>query len=353
MPPLLAFTLRRLVAIPFLLLVITLLLYGGVMLTPPEARASLYMPKGKGGERAGPNVMLGIIKRNYLDQPFLVQYSHWIGNLVRGDWGYSPSLGEDVLPALLSRTPATFELAFYSLLLFIPLGLINGLSSGWHRGQWSDSVFRVLAYLGTSVPTIILALMFISFFYVRLGWVGPGRLDIGLEYNLPKSGFAAYTGLLTLDGLLNGRLDVVQNSFAHLLLPVVTLSLFHWATLGRITRATIINEKDKEYILAARARGIQERPLKWKHAYRNILSPGITSVALAAANIITGVYVVEIIYNLNGVSNVIVRAIKGVPDAPAALGFAIYSVLVVVVIVFILDIVQAILDPRVRDEVLQ
>jgi ABC-type dipeptide/oligopeptide/nickel transport system permease component len=136
-------------------------------------------------------------------------------------------------------------------------------------------------------------------------------------------------------------------------MPVFTLFIFHWATLGRITRTTIMGEKSKEYIIAAKARGVRENRLIWKHALRAVFAPSLTTMGLTAASIVTGIFVVEIIYNLKGVSELIVISMKGVPDAPIALGFAIYSVVIVNVLMLVLDVLQAIIDPRVRDEVLK
>ena len=136
-------------------------------------------------------------------------------------------------------------------------------------------------------------------------------------------------------------------------MPVFTLSLYHWATLGRIARISMINERRKEYVTSARARGLPERRVVWHHAFRNMLSPSLTSMVLSATSIITGVFVVEIIFNFPGVSRVILSAMDGVPDAPAALGFAVYSVFIVLLLMFFLDVLQAILDPRIREEVLK
>ena len=114
-----------------------------------------------------------------------------------------------------------------------------------------------------------------------------------------------------------------------------------------------MTERGKEYITAARARGVNETRLVWRHALRAILTPSLTAMALSAASVVTGLFVVEIIFGLTGVSEVIVVSMRSFPDAPAALGFAVYSVLMVLGLMFILDVVQAILDPRVREEVLK
>jgi peptide/nickel transport system permease protein len=231
--------------------------------------------------------------------------------------------------------------------------LATGVVAGWKRSEWFDRVFRSLAFLGTSTPSFILALILLSAFYINLGWFAPDRISLDYSLELLSGEFSQVTGLLTIDSLLNGRLDIFADAWKHLAMPVFTLSLYHWATLGRITRASMIDERGKEYILSARARGVTERRVMWRHAFRNILTPSLTSIALSATSIITGVFVAEIIFNFNGVSSVIVGAMNGVPDAPAALGFAIYSVMMVLFLMFLLDVLQAALDPRVREGVLK
>lgn len=351
MPPFLQFLLRRIFAMLISLVVITLLLYAGVMLTPPEARAQLYLPKGP---RAPTQAFIDtVIDSHHLNEPYLVQYGYWMQSLFTGSWGYSPTLKDDVLPVLLHRTPLSLELALYSLVLLIPLGVANGLVAGWYPHRWRDNLFRGTAFFGTSMPPFIFAIMLMAVFYVKLDWLVPGRLDVVTTMEMERSGFRYFTGLLTIDSLLNRRFDILLLAIRHLVMPVVTLSLFHWATLGRVVRATVLGQRNREYIIAARARGVNEKKLVWKHALRAILAPSLTTLAVSAASIVTSVYVVEIIYNLPGVSSVIVESMKGMPDAPAALGFAVYSVLMVMGLILILDVIQAILDPRVRDEVIK
>ncbi|MEW5938533.1 MAG: ABC transporter permease [Chloroflexota bacterium] len=356
MPPLLQFILRRFLVVPVSLFVVTLVLYAGVMLTPPEARAELYMP-----ERMNPNlteerlanIREQIIERYRLRDPFPVQYFYWAKSLFDGTWGYSPSMNEQVLPALIRRTPVTLELALYSMLLLVPLGLVSGVISGWRRHGRFDRIFRGLAFMATSTPTFILALVLLSIFYINLRWFAPERLSMPFALELSKGEFARYTGMITIDSALNGRWDMFADAWKHLAMPVFTLSLYHWATLGRVARATVLTERGKEYVISARARGVSERAVVWKHVYRNVIAPSLTSMALSAASIVTGVFVAEIIFNFKGVSTVIVNAMSGVPDAPAALGFSIYSVVMVLLLMFLLDVLQAFFDPRVREGVLR
>lgn len=351
MPPFLQFVIRRFLVIPLSLLIITMVLYAGVMLTPPEARARLYFPPEKGNITE--NRIKAYIRDYHLDAPYPVQYYFWVKDLLTGQWGYSPSMRQDVLPALLKRTPATLELTLYSLLLFIPFGLISGTAAGWKPLRIGDNIFRSLAFLGMTIPPFILALIFLSIFYILLGWFAPGRIGIESGYAITRETYRSFTGFYTIDSLLNLRFDIFVESLRHIAMPVLTLSLYNWAILGRITRSSIIEQRQKEFITSARARGLTERRVLWKHAFFSVLAPSLTSIALSAATVLTGTFVVEIIYNFHGVSEVLTSSMESVPDAPAALGFAVYSVIMVLVLMFILDVLQAILDPRIREDVLK
>jgi ABC-type dipeptide/oligopeptide/nickel transport system permease component len=214
------------------------------------------------------------------------------------------------------------------------------------------NLFRFMAFVATSFPPFILALILLALFYVNLHWFAPGRISLMYSFQIGGPAFRSFTGFYTIDALLNGRLDIFVDALQHLAMPVFTLSIYHWATLGRITRSTIITERHKEYLVAAQARGLTDQRVLWKHALWNTLSPSFTSMALSAASLVTGVFVVEIIYRINGISDIIVRAMQGSPDAPAALGFCLYSIVMVLFIMFVLDILQAIFDPRIREDLL-
>jgi peptide/nickel transport system permease protein len=198
-----------------------------------------------------------------------------------------------------------------------------------------------------------LAIVLLSIFYINLKWFSPGRIDLKYIFEISDGSFTSFTGMLTIDSLLNGRMDVLENAFRHLAMPVFTLSSYHWATLARVTRVTALGERAKEYVIAAKARGLIERRVVWRHVFKNILAPSLTSITLSATSIVTGVFVAEIIYDIDGISGVIVRAMGGVPDASAALGFSVYSVLMILLLMFILDVLQAVFDPRIRDGVLK
>lgn len=351
--PWLSYLLRRLAAIPVTLFIITAGLYAILMLSPPEDRAQLYLPPNIPrvvSPETMENVINRIIAEHGLDDPFPIQYGRWLWRLLQGEWGWSPVVQADVLEILLLRAPVTIELTFFSLLLLIPMGLVAGVLAGWREGTRLDNGVRLLAFIATSLPPFILGLFLLSVFYVGLRWFPPGRTGI-VELSLQTvTTFQRYTGLLVLDGLLNRRMDAVVDALRHLVLPVFTLSLVHWATLTRITRTAIIDVKDEDYIAAARSRGLLRRSIVWRHAFRNTLGPSLTSSALSAASLITGAFVVEIIFNLKGLSDLVVRSVQNAPDAALALGFAVFSVLLVLPIMLLLDLLRAWVDPRLRLE---
>jgi peptide/nickel transport system permease protein len=354
-PAILKYFLRRFLTIPLTLLIATASLYALLLLAPPEERALLYMPDNlspRVTEEDIARMIQLIIETRHLDDPFPVQYAMWLSGLVQGDWGFSPLTQQPVLPALLARVPITAELAIYSILAFIPLGLLAGVFAARRSRSPADNAFRAAAFVATSLPPFILGLMLLAVFYVGLGWFSPLRLGIDNSMFVNSSQFRTVTGLLTIDGLLNGRPDITLDALRHLVLPVITLGLSHWATLGRLTRAGVLDELHRVYITSARARGLPPRLVVWRHALRNALIPSLNSTALSAASLVTGVFVVESVFGLHGMSELITNSLTSTPDLFMAIGFAVFSILLVLPLMFILDVIQAVLDPRVREGII-
>ena len=352
MSPLLSFVLRRVLAGMVTLLAVTVILFAISNLLSPQQRALMYVRGGnpEAPPSASDNRIKTIIRQHGLDAPLPLQYIRWVVSLLQGDWGWSPTANQDVFPALLKRSQATTELTLYSLLLFIPLGLAGGAVAGWWRGTNLDRSLRLGAYIGISIPPFILAVLMLGIFYVNLYWFLPGRISDNFARVLEGGTFHVYSGLLTLDSLLNGRPDITQDALRHLVMPVVILSLYHWASLVLITRTSMIEETSKEYLITAAAKGLPERLIYQRHALRNALIPALNTSALSAVSIVTGVFVVEAICDYKGISFLIRGALQApVMDLPLVLGFTIYSLLMVMVIVFVLDLLQAVLDPRYRE----
>ncbi len=340
---------KRILSQLFTFFIITALLYATAMLTPVESRATLYLPP-RVSEKTYDTVVANIIEKYHLDAPYPVQYYYWMASLFQGNWGYSPTLNEEVFSAILQRAPATAELILLSILVYIPLGIISGVIAGHRKNKPPDHLFRFTAFTATSLPPFILAILMMAIFYINLHWFAPERFSSQYYSYLHSDQFHALTGFMVLDGLFNGRPDISLDALRHLVMPVVTLALAQWATLGRITRATMIEESNQDYVMAARARGVTERRIVWQHMLRNAISPAFSSSMVSAATLLTGVFVSEIIFNYPGISYIAVQSMGGIPDAPASLGFAVFSVILVLILMSILDLVQYSLDPRLREK---
>ena len=156
---------------------------------------------------------------------------------------------------------------------------------------------------------------------------------------------------MVVDGLLNGRSDISTDALRHLFMPAFSLGLLQWATLTRITRTAVIEENKKEYVMAAHARGMRENTVTWRHIFRNCLSPVMTASALTAASLTTELFVVELIFNYEGMSQLI-SSLTSIPDGFAILGFISFNLLLTLALIFVFDMIRAIADPRIREGVL-
>ena len=358
MPPVMTFLLRRLFFIPVTLLVITAVLYAIVMLVSPERRAYLYLPPKVNVDEVLPDgpLIQGIVEKYHLRDPYPVQYFGWLGKLLQGDWGWSFVAKQEVLPFLMARTPVTLELLLYSTVLFIPVGLLTGVVAAARHGRRTDHSVQLAAFVGTSIPAFVMAIIMMSVFYVGLHWFPLDRISDATKAGMRQTDFQSFTGLLTIDGLLNGRLDVALEALHHLALPALVLAVAQWATLSRIARASVLEEIDRDYITLAHAKGLKNRRVLWGHATRNALVPILTASALAVAALVSNLYLVEVLFNFHGVSDVFLLAASqatqfGTFDPAPALGLAVYTAVLILLIMLALDIVQALVDPRLRERV--
>jgi len=348
--PFLKYIASRIVYFLVTLILSTILLYGAfVWLLSPEVRAMAYLPPW-GGRGNLENRVESTIEEYGFRDPFPVQYFHWATNLLKGDWGVSSAMNDDVLDVLLIRTPATAELLLFSVVMFIPLGLIGGVLAGWKQGKATDYGFRITAFIATSIPPFVLGLMLLAVFYIDLHWFPPGRISSAFKAVVSSPDFKNYTNLLMIDGILNGRFDIAFDAFRHLVLPAFTLSLTYWATLGRVTRAVLVDELHEDYVTMARSKGLSSEQVVWLHAFRNTLVPGLNSIVLSTAMFLTNAVIVEIIFGYPGISKPLTHSFtRGSADMNMALGFAVYSMLFVLPLMLVLDLAQAVVDPRIRE----
>jgi peptide/nickel transport system permease protein len=212
------------------------------------------------------------------------------------------------------------------------------------RGGLADHAVRVMGLVGYSVPIFWLGLMALVLFYAKLGWVGgPGRIDVAFEYSFDRT-----TGLMLLDAALAGEWEAFGNAFSHLVLPAALLGYFSLAYISRMTRSFMLNELAQEYIVAARAKGISEARIIWRHALRNALVPLVTVVALSYAGLLEGSVLTETVFAWPGLGLYITNSLQNA-DMNAVLGGTIVVGSVFIGLNLLSDLLYRVLDPRTRD----
>jgi len=349
------YIIRRLLILPLILFGVTVLIFGMLQFLSPEERSALYVRDIPHNEAA----MSAIIKRYGLDDPIYLQYWHWLvgrvdsatgdirGGILRGDFGYSRSQSQPVIDLLKRRFPATVELALYTILPIIVIGVYLGILAAVNHNKFIDQMARVFAILGHSLPSFVLGLLLLLFFYANLQWFPPGRLSDWASAAVRSSSFNSYTSLITIDALLNGRFDIFLDALRHLVLPVITLSTINWATYLRVTRSSMLETLRQEYVVTARAKGLKERDVIIDHARPNALIPVATLGGFTVAGLLGGAVITETIFNYPGIGQA-AGAAAATLDVIAVLSFTLLSGLILIVANLVVDVMYAFLDPRVR-----
>lgn len=295
------------------------------------------------GDRAPEHVLQRVRQELGLDQPLWTQFSHYVGQVLRGDLGSSILTSNPVLEDLLKTFPATFELASAGIIIGVGVGVPLGVWAALHQGRWPDHLARLLGLMGHSIPIFWLGLMGLLLFYAQLGWVsGPGRLDVVHEFSVPRM-----SGLLLLDTAWAGQWEAFGNALSHLALPASLLGFYALAYISRMTRAFMLNELSKEYILTARAKGLAESRVVWWHALRNAAVPLVTVVALSYAALLEGSVLTETVFAWPGLGLYITHSLQN-GDMNAVLGGTLLVGSLFIALNLLSDVLYRLLDPRVR-----
>lgn len=353
-----AYIVRRLLLMPLILFGVTILLFGMISLLPVDARLALYIRDVRELNRAQT-----LIKQYGLDQPIYVQYANWLfgregpdpntgevsvhGGILRGDFGWSRS-GSDTIANLISRRfPATVELALWAIVPIIGIGVWMGVVAAVKHNKWQDQLLRVFSIVGYSFPVFVVGLLLLMIFYAKLQWFPPGRLSDWANIVVIGSNFVRYTGMNTIDGLLNGRLDIFFDALRHLVLPILSLAYIQWALLLKITRSSMLESLRQDYVNTARAKGLVERVVVNRHARPNALIPVVTVSGFVVVGLLNGVIITETIFNYPGIGSVAAQAAAQL-DVLTVLGFTLFTGIVLLVGNLVVDVMYAIVDPRVR-----
>ena len=266
-----------------------------------------------------------------LDQPFFVQFYHFVVNAVQGDFGISLRLGGKVSTLIVNRLPATLELAVAAALLALLLGIPLGVYVALHRQSAMSKLLMTASLVGVSLPTFLIGILLILIFAVWLGWLPSfGRGEV-----VQLWGWSS--GLLTIDGL------------KHLALPALTLSFFQLTLILRLVRAEMLEVLRTDYIKFARARGLSERVIHFQHALRNTLVPVITVTGLQLGSLIAFAIITETVFQWPGMGLLFIQAVT-YADIPVMAAYLCLISLIFVVINLVVDLLYFWVDPRLRSD---
>ncbi|ONN26980.1 peptide ABC transporter permease [Thermosipho affectus] len=276
-----------------------------------------------------------------LDKPVIVQFFDYIGNVFRGDLGVSTLTNRPVWDEIKDRFPATLELTIFSFIIALLIGLFYGAEAAWRKDKSLDISARVYSILLYAIPVFWLGLMLQLLFGVYLRWfpVG-GRLS-------PRVSLDIKTGLLILDSVLNWNWEAFSDVLKHLLLPGLTLGLVISSIFLRMVRNNTVLMLSKDFVKAAKARGLKSRVILYGHAVKNAFVPIFTIMGMQFALLLAGAVLTETTFSWPGIGSYLVLKIK-YRDFPAIQGTIVFFAMFVVVISIVIDIVNALVDPRVR-----
>ena len=295
------------------------------------------------GEQASPETVAAAVRELGLDKPLWQQFAIYLGKVLQGDFGTSVLTARPVLEDIARVFPATLELATLATFLGVLIGLPLGVLAAVKQGRWPDHLIRLLGLFGYSMPVFWLGLMALLVFYGQLGWTaGPGRLDVFYEDLVPR-----VTGVILLDAALAGDWEVFGNALSHLILPAGVLAAYALAYIARMTRSLMLEQLGQEYITTARAKGISEARIVWRHALGNALVPLITVIALSYAFLLEGSVLTEIVFAWPGLGSYITNALLSA-DMNAVLGGTIVVGAVFIGINLLSDLLYRLVDPRAR-----
>ncbi len=336
------YILKRLAFLPLVMFGVTALLFACLQFLSPEMRASLYIKDPRQLSQ-----LESVIEKYGLRKPMPVQYGIWLKQVAQGDLGYSETAKMPVAQAVTSFFPATFELTLMAFFPILIVGVYFGVLSAVYKDKFVDHATRFVAITGYSLPSFVLGLLLLMVFYGRLHWFPPGRYTLETDVIVHAAEFRAYTGLLSLDCLLNGQWNAFVDVLKHLVLPAATLLYISVALLLRITRSSMLEELSKDYIRTARAKGLPERVIIRKHALANALIPVVTLSSLLFIGLLGGVVITETVFDFPGIGRWGVQAAQQL-DVPGVLGSTLLAAGLFVVANMISDILYAVVDPRIR-----
>ncbi|MCA3343050.1 MAG: ABC transporter permease [Roseomonas sp.] len=298
------------------LFILSILIFGLQQLMPGDPALILA-----GEERGDPQVLAQIRAELRLDRPIYEQYLYWIGNVLTGDFGFSWRIRMPVSQLILDKLPVTAQLAAMSFIIAVLIGVPAGIISAVKRDRPADWVANGVALFGISTPNFWLGIMMILFFSVELGW-------------LPPSGYVPLT-------------EDFWQSIATTIMPAFVLGSGVASVLMRHTRAAMLTALSQDYVRTARAKGLRERVVVWKHALRNALIPVVTLGAIEFGRLLAGAVLTEQVFTIPGFGKLIVDAVFN-RDYPVVQGVVLATALIFVLLSLVADLLYMAINPRLR-----
>lgn len=302
------YVLRRLVAAVPTVLLITVLAFTMLHLTPGDP-AEIFL----GENRSTPELLARIRQEMGLDRPLHVQYLSYLGSILQGDLGRSLNTNRPIVQEIANRLPPTLELTFAALGIAVVLGIGLGVLSAIRHNTWLDSFAMFVALLGVSMPVFWSSLLLIFFFSVKLQW-------------FPSVG---------------------QGGIERLVLPALALGLLSSATLARLVRASMLDVLSQDYVRTARSKGLRPRRVIWAHALKNALIPTITILGIEFGQLLSGAVITETIFSRLGVGRYYVESLLN-KDFPVVQALTLFIAIAYVLINLLVDLSYSLLDPRIR-----
>jgi peptide/nickel transport system permease protein len=339
-----AYIIRRLLLLPVILFGVTFIIFAMISVLSPNQRLALYVsdvPKR-------PDQTALLIQKYGLNDPMPEQYARWVAQLAHGNLGFSKIGKAEVVTVIKNRLPATAELALWSILPIILVGVQLGILAALRHNKPTDHALRLFSIVGTSLPTFVFGLLVLMIFAAKLQWLpAGGRLSLSMKAVVESPAWNSYTGMYTVDAILNANPQVFFDAVQHLILPVLTLAYLNWAILLRVTRSSMLDTLRQDYVRTALAKGVAWRTVVQKHARPNAMLPVATIGGLQLIALLNGVVITETVFNWPGLGKVFADAARNL-DIVAVLGFTMFNATVLVLGNLAVDVFYAYLDPRVR-----
>lgn len=329
------YLLRRLISLIPVLALVLVMVFSLVRLIPGDPAMTLLGPGATDSQIAALRAQMN------LDLPLWQQFTSYVLGIFQGDFGQSLKSGKPVLDEILQRLPATLEISLSAVIVAIIVGVPLGVISAVRANTLPDHTLRIVALMGVSMPAFLLALILQLVFSTWLGL-------------LPVSGrissfyfFDEITGFMVIDAWLSGEAGAVMSALAHQVLPVCVLAAFLAAVLSRFVRASMLETLDDDFIRTAKAKGLSRGQVVYTHALRNSLLPAVTVVGLKFAEMLGGAILTETVFSWPGIGRYMFEAIRN-RDYPVIQGATLVFALMFMLITLLVDLLYALLDPRVR-----